>query len=70
MEKKLFVDGMSCMNCVKRVEKIIGKYEGVSNVSVSLEKKEALFSSDSESVDMEQMIEEIQKFGFTARENA
>ncbi len=68
MKKKPVVDGMSCINCVKRVEKTIGKYEGVSNISVNQEKKEAVFDCDLKFVDMEKMIEEIQKFGFSAKE--
>ena len=46
MEKKLKVDGMTCQKCVARVDKIIGKHEGTSDICVSLEYKEAVFSCD------------------------
>jgi copper chaperone CopZ len=32
MQKKLSVDGMTCEHCVKRVQKIIEKFQGVSDV--------------------------------------
>ena len=46
MEKKLSVEGMTCQHCVKRVAKIIEKAPGVSDVQVSLENKEAVFTCD------------------------
>ena len=68
MEKKLSIDGMTCQHCVKRVEKIIGKTEGVSNVQVSLENKEAVFACDSSSINVDAIMQAINDFGFTATE--
>ncbi len=64
MEKKLKVDGMTCMHCVKRVQKIIEKHDGVSDVKVNLENKEASFSVDSETVDVSKIVAAIVDFGY------
>ena len=70
MEKKLNVEGMTCQHCVKRVEKIIGKTEGVSNVQVSLDNKEAVFVCDSSSKNIDAIVQAINDFGFTAAQIA
>ncbi len=67
MEKKLRVDGMTCQNCVKRVNKIIEKNEGTSNVNVNMENKEAVFTCDP-STDISLIVKAINDFGFSASE--
>lgn len=67
MEKKLQVDGMTCQNCVKRVKKIIEKNKGISEVSVSLGNKEAVFTCEP-SVDLASIVNAINDFGFNAAE--
>jgi copper chaperone CopZ len=67
MEKKLQVEGMTCQNCVKRVKKIIEKNEGTSEVSVILENKEAIFTCEP-SVDVSDIVNAINDFGFSAAE--
>lgn len=42
MKKTLKVNGMSCMHCVARVEKALSAVDGVTDVTVSLEKGEAV----------------------------
>ena len=37
----LKIDGMMCMHCVARVEKVLQATEGVESVVVSLEEKQA-----------------------------
>lgn len=69
MEKKLSVEGMTCQHCVKRVQKIIEKNSTVSNVDVSLEKKEAVFACD-ESTDIVSIVNAINDFGFTVAEKS
>jgi len=68
MEKRLSVEGMTCQHCVKRVTKIIEKAPGVSGVQVSLENKEASFTSDQ--ADVKEIVKAINDFGFTASEKA
>ena len=67
MEKKLRVEGMSCQKCVARVNKIIGKYDGTTNIQVSLEDKEAVFTCEDET-DIQTIINAINDFGFNAAE--
>jgi copper ion binding protein len=68
MQKMFSVTGMTCAHCVKRVQKIIEKGAGVSDVKVSLEKKEASFSCDPSATDIPGIIKAINDFGFTASE--
>ena len=42
--KKLSIDGMMCMNCVKHVTKALESVEGVNSVNVSLEEGSAVVS--------------------------
>jgi copper ion binding protein len=70
MQKRLSVNGMTCQNCVNRVKKIIEKYEGASDVTVSLENKEAVFSCDPAKTDIEGIVKAINDFGYSAAEKA
>ena len=40
------VEGMTCNSCVKLIESTVGSMEGIVNISVSLEKKEAIVEYD------------------------
>ena len=68
MQKKLSVDGMTCEHCVKRVKKIIEKFDGVSDVTVSLSAKEAAFACDPDQTDLAGIVKAINDFGYTAVE--
>ena len=46
MKKVLVIEGMSCMHCKARVENALKAVSGVSDVSVDLEKKTAVVTSD------------------------
>ena len=67
MKKKLKVEGMTCQKCVARVNKIIGKHEGTTDIRVSLENKEAVFTCE-ENTDVHDIINAINDFGFNAAE--
>jgi len=67
VEKKLKVGGMTCPKCVARVTKIIGKHDGTSDILVSLEDKEAVFTCE-DSTDTQSIINAINDFGFNAAE--
>ena len=41
MEKELIIEGMMCNNCVRHVKEALGHVNGVSEVKVSLEGKNA-----------------------------
>ena len=66
MEAILEVDGMSCMHCVNKVTKIISGFKSAKEVKVDLDKKEAKFSFDESSVELNNIIGAIKKAGFEA----
>lgn len=39
--KTIFIEGMSCGHCLKRVEEALKSVKGVKSVSISLEEKKA-----------------------------
>lgn len=68
MQKKLSIEGMTCQNCVKRVKKIIERFDGVSDVAVTLENKAAVLSCDPAATDVGAIVKAINDFGFSASE--
>ena len=70
MKKKLSVEGMTCQHCVKRVAKIIEKAPGVSDVQVSLENKEAVFTCHEPGTSVAEIVQAINDFGFNAAEKS
>ncbi len=63
MKKKLLIDGMSCGHCSGRVKKYLEGTDGVTDVDVSLDNKEATFSCP-ENTDFDIIIKDINGFGF------
>lgn len=57
------VEGMTCASCVTRVEKIIGKFETVKNVSVNLANESVTFEAD-ENLDLNSVAKEIEDYGY------
>ena len=53
-ETTLFIEGMTCKNCERSVQKKISAVPGVKNVSVSLEQAKATFESNQE-VELQKM---------------
>lgn len=58
-ERAIAVDGMTCGHCVRAVKELIEEVEGVSNVSVSLEDKEAVVSFTEKSLAPESIVNHI-----------
>jgi copper ion binding protein len=48
MTKTITIEGMMCVHCTGRVQKALEAVEGVKNVKVSLEKKNAVVEADGE----------------------
>lgn len=46
MKKKLYIEGMSCMHCVKHVYDALMELKGMSNVNVDLAGKNAVVEYD------------------------
>ena len=60
MNKKIFIEGMSCGHCVGRVERALKDVEGVSQVTVDLAGKSATveLSSDVENAKLKEAVED------------
>lgn len=63
---KMSVEGMSCMACVANVKKTIEEVEGVQQVEVSLQQKQAIVTYVSSAVKPEKIQEAVNKRGFKA----
>jgi len=55
----LTVDGMTCGHCSRAVKELIEELKGISEVSVSLENKEAVVMFSDNSVDASDVIQHI-----------
>jgi copper chaperone CopZ len=67
MEKKLNVEGMTCMHCSGRVKKYLESNNGISDVTIDLEEKEAVFSCD-DTIDVDRLAKGITELGYPAKE--
>ncbi|MEW6196094.1 MAG: heavy metal translocating P-type ATPase [Bacteroidota bacterium] len=58
------VEGMTCASCVTRVEKIVGKFEGVKNVSVNLATEHVTFNTEKDDFDINEIAKAVQEYGY------
>ncbi|MDQ0256200.1 Cu+-exporting ATPase [Evansella vedderi] len=61
------VNGMTCASCVRRVEKVVQKLDGIYSVSVNLATNQAQVQFDPSLVKDKDIIEKINKIGFEAK---
>ncbi len=67
-EKRDFdIDGMTCASCARRIERGVGKVEGIQEVEVNLATERMAVRFDGELVDEEDVQEAVAKAGFAAR---
>lgn len=61
MKKKINIEGMSCMHCVKHVEGALKDLKGVTKVTVDLNGKNAVVELDGnmESSKLKEAVEEV-----------
>jgi Cu+-exporting ATPase len=64
----LSIQGMTCAACAKRVEKVIGKLEGIDSVSVNLASEKAVLTFDPNKVNIPKVQSAVEKAGFKAVE--
>ena len=62
--KKLYIRGMTCINCQRKIEKILMRNPSVKNVSVSYEKETAEFEYDPRQISLTQIIKTIKDQGY------
>lgn len=68
MQKYNFpVEGMTCASCVARVEKVIGKMDGVSNVNVNFATEHVTFETDRPDVNLNAIAEAVKEYGYNMR---
>ena len=60
----LFIEGMSCMHCVKAVEECVKKLEGVISVEVDLKNKKAEIAYNDNVISIHKIKEEIEEEGY------
>ncbi len=60
----LSVSGMTCATCPITVKKALNKVEGVENIEVNVEKKEALVTFDDAKTTVEVLLEATKKAGY------
>ena len=68
MKETLKITGMTCAACSARIEKVLGKMEGVEEVSVNLATEKATVSFDTEKTGLANIKERIEKAGYGAVE--
>jgi len=67
-ELTLPITGMTCASCVRRVERALGKVEGVDGASVNLATEKARVVFDPELVGLEALKAAVEKAGYGVRE--
>ena len=65
--KTIYIDGMQCNHCKMTVEKALGSINGIKNVEVNLEKKNAIIELEKEISDNE-IKKIIENEGFNVKE--
>ena len=60
----LSVIGMTCAACPVTIKKVLNKVEGVENIKVNLEKKEALVTFDDAKTTVEALLEATKNAGY------
>lgn len=63
MEKKIIIEGMSCMHCVMHVKNALEEIEGVLSAKVDLNEKSAIIKS-SINIEDEKIITAISDVGY------
>jgi Cu+-exporting ATPase len=64
----LNISGMTCAACANRVEKSLSRLEGVAEANVNLANEKATVIYDESKVDINMLIERVEKTGYGARE--
>lgn len=63
MKYSIPVEGMTCASCVARVEKALGKVEGLENVNVNFGTEKVTFEAD-DGIDLKAAEDAVDKYGY------
>tara|TARA_R110001592_G_scaffold15702_2_gene67995 strand:- start:858 stop:1199 length:342 start_codon:yes stop_codon:yes gene_type:complete len=66
MKLTIPIEGMSCVSCVANVRKTLSNMDGVSEIKVSLQDKNATVTFNPEKVTTEQLRKAINQLGYKA----
>ncbi len=58
------VKGMTCASCVARVEKVVGKFDGIKNVSVNFANEKVSFETMNDTVDLKEIADTVGEYGY------
>lgn len=61
------VEGMTCASCVARVEKIVGKFDGVKDVAVNFASEKLSFETENDKVDLNEIVKAVDEYGYKIR---
>ena len=64
------IEGMTCVACAQRIERVVGKLEGVAQVSVNYATDKAVVTYNPQQVRVSAIKESIRKVGYTPLEAA
>src|SRR5437899_4866118 len=62
------VIGMSCASCVRRIEKALGRLDGVQQATVNLATEQATVQFDGRRLEPAQLVQAVEKAGYSAGE--
>ncbi|MDO5095905.1 MAG: heavy metal translocating P-type ATPase [Peptostreptococcaceae bacterium] len=65
MKETFSIQGMTCAACAARIEKVVGKLDGVQSVTVNLASEKMVV--EAENIDEHMIVERIEKIGFGAK---
>ncbi|MGB4589886.1 MAG: sulfite exporter TauE/SafE family protein [Clostridiaceae bacterium] len=65
VEKKIRLEGLSCIGCEQKVEKALGKLNGISKIKVSYASNSAFIIYSPEKIDLPEIYRTIKKTGYS-----
>lgn len=58
------VEGMTCASCVARVEKVVGKFDGLKNVAVNFATEKVSFETEEDNFDLTEVKKAVEDYGY------
>ncbi len=66
MKKTLLIGKMECAACSARIERVLGKTEGIRSAAVNLATEKATVEFDEKVISLDDIFANIENAGFTA----
>lgn len=70
MKKEIQIEGMTCQACVRRVEKVVSKLEGVQEANVNFATEKLIVNFDKAKLEITEIENAIKKSGYDIKEKA